>query len=263
MSNQAGLDGRTVLVTGGGAGIGAETARRFTAAGAQVVIFERDAEHVAAISEELPKARVLALDVADAAAVDDAFLDLDRDGLHVDVLVNNVAACSSDSLLTIGPDLIERDLRITLAVPMLMSQRVLRGMVPRRSGVILNVASVNGLGFYGNESYSAAKAGLINFTKSVAVEFGQYGIRCNAVAPGTVATGAWQRRLDRDPDVLATASRWYPLGRVGEPADIANALVFLASDAASWISGVCLPVDGGLTAGNFHMTHDIVVDQPR
>jgi NAD(P)-dependent dehydrogenase (short-subunit alcohol dehydrogenase family) len=251
----------TVLITGGGAGIGAEAARRFAAQGSSVVILEISPEHAASIARDLPSARIFTLDVADPCAVDAVFAQLKDEGVEIDVLVNNVASNSPESLLHIDPKLMERDLMVTLGVPMRMAQRVLPGMIARRHGVILNVSSVNGLTYLGNEAYSAAKAGLISFTRSLAVQYGPSGIRANAVAPGTIATRAWSRRAAVEPGVLDHLGAWYPLGRVGEPADVAEALVFLASPGAAWISGVCLPVDGGLTAGNLKMTQQMLVDQ--
>ena len=102
---------------------------------------------------------------------------------------------------------------------------------------------------FGHPAYSAAKAGMLHFTKLVAVEYGKYGIRSNAVAPGTVRTQAWEARAAANPNVFEEARRWYPLQRVARPEDIAEAVGFLAGPLASAISGVCLPVDCGLTAG--------------
>jgi NAD(P)-dependent dehydrogenase (short-subunit alcohol dehydrogenase family) len=133
-------------------------------------------------------------------------------------------------------------------------------MIERGGGVIVNIASVNGLAFYANEPYSAAKAGLINLTRSMATRYGQHGIRAVAVAPGTIRTPIWQARVDKEPEVFERLVRWYPLGRVGEPEDIAAAAAFLASDDASWISGEVLRVDGGLLAGNAQMARELVAD---
>ena len=133
-------------------------------------------------------------------------------------------------------------------------------MIERRSGVIVNIASVDGLAYVGNEAYSAGKAAMINMTQSIAVRYGHYGIRCNAVAPGSIATPAWQERVDKEPDVLDRLVKWYPLGRVGTPEDVAGAVLFLASDDASWITGTVLRVDGGLLAGNDVMTNELLVE---
>jgi NAD(P)-dependent dehydrogenase (short-subunit alcohol dehydrogenase family) len=131
-------------------------------------------------------------------------------------------------------------------------------MIRRKSGVILNVSSVNALGYFGNEAYSAAKAGILSLTRSLAVRYGPSGIRANAIAPGTLKTPAWEERSSRDPEIFDRVASWYPLGRVGEPEDIANAALFLASDEASWITGVVLPVDGGLLAGTAKFMQEIV-----
>jgi hypothetical protein len=120
-------------------------------------------------------------------------------------------------------------------------------------GSIVNIGSVNGLGALGDPAYSAAKAGMISLTRSLALEYGRFGVRANIVLPGTVRTPLWERRAKKDPKVLARLARWYPLGRIVEPEDVARAVGFLASDAASAITGVALPVDCGLSAGNIVM----------
>ena len=139
-------------------------------------------------------------------------------------------------------------------------------MVPRMQasggGAIVNIASVNGLRYFGNPSYSAAKAGIINLTQSVASEYGPDGIRCNAVCPGSVRTDneTWTIRQQRDPDVFKKLGRWYPLGRVAEPEDIAKAVAFLGSNEAAYINGVALPVDGGLLAGMNVMIDEFILE---
>jgi meso-butanediol dehydrogenase / (S,S)-butanediol dehydrogenase / diacetyl reductase len=135
---------------------------------------------------------------------------------------------------------------------------VLPDMTENRSGVILNISSVNALAYFGNEAYSAAKAGILSLTRSLAVRYGPLGVRVNAIAPGTLKTPAWEQRRQKDPDVFERVARWYPLGRIGDPQDVAGAALFLASDEAAWISGVVLPVDGGLTAGNMKMVQEIL-----
>jgi NAD(P)-dependent dehydrogenase (short-subunit alcohol dehydrogenase family) len=131
-------------------------------------------------------------------------------------------------------------------------------MTKNGSGVILNISSVNALGYYGNEAYSAAKAGILSLTRSLAVRYGPSGVRVNAIAPGTLRTPAWEKRREADPGVFERVARWYPLGRIGEPEDVAGAALFLASDEAAWISGAVLPVDGGLTTGNMEMMKEII-----
>jgi NAD(P)-dependent dehydrogenase (short-subunit alcohol dehydrogenase family) len=135
-------------------------------------------------------------------------------------------------------------------------------MTANRSGVILHISSVNALAYYGNEAYSAAKAGILSLTRSLAVRYGAFGVRVNAIAPGTLRTPAWEQRRQKDHGVFERVAKWYPLGRIGEPEDVAGAALFLASDEAAWISGAVLPVDGGLTAGNVQMMQEIV-KEPR
>ena len=114
----------------------------------------------------------------------------------------------------------------------------------------------------GEEAYSAAKAGMLNLTQNLAIRYGPRGVRVNAICPGTVRTPIWQEMLDNDPQIFERLSKWYPLGRVGEPEDIANAALFLASDEASWITGQILAVDGGLLAGLFGMSRDLTFKAP-
>jgi NAD(P)-dependent dehydrogenase (short-subunit alcohol dehydrogenase family) len=132
-------------------------------------------------------------------------------------------------------------------------------MAERGHGVIVSIASVNGLMSFGNPAYSAAKAGLINLMQSVAVEYGPRGIRANAVSPGSVRTEhpAWAERLARDPKIFERLACWYPVGRVGTPEDIAAAVAFLAADEAAFVNGANLVVDGGLTAGMAPMVKEL------
>ena len=134
-------------------------------------------------------------------------------------------------------------------------------MKARRSGVIVNIGSVNGLSTYGDPAYSAAKAGMISMTKALAMEYGRFGIRANIICPGTVRTPIWEHRVARNPEILTELGKWYPLGRVVDPIDIARAVGFLASDAAAAITGVVLPVDCGLSAGNIVMTREITLEE--
>jgi NAD(P)-dependent dehydrogenase (short-subunit alcohol dehydrogenase family) len=130
-------------------------------------------------------------------------------------------------------------------------------MIARRRGAIVNIASVNGLTGLGEEAYSAAKAGMINLTQNLAIKYGRHGVRANVICPGTVRTPIWRSRLEQQPAIFDELAAWYPLGRVGEPEDVAHAALFLASAEAAWITGAVLAVDGGLTAGSFRMARDL------
>lgn len=257
------FDRHNVIITGSGSGIGAVTASRFAEEGATVVIADIDEDAAEATAGAIPRARARRVDVADRGQVL-AFVErVQRELGHVDVLINNAATCSDAAFEDIPEEEWIRDIDVSLKAAFLLSQAVLPGMRARRRGVILNVASVNGITYLGNEAYSAAKAGLLSLTRSLAVRYGPEGIRVNALVPGTIATPIWNDRLAVDPTILDRSARWYPLGRVGTPNDVASAALFLASHEASWITGVALPVDGGLLAGNAEMAREIVIgDSP-
>jgi len=133
-------------------------------------------------------------------------------------------------------------------------------MQARKQGVIVNIGSVNGFSALGDAAYSAGKAGMVSLTRSLAQEFGRYNIRVNIVCPGTVRTPIWDERSKKNPDVLKQLTRWYPLGRIVEPIEVMRAVAFLASDAASAITGVSLPVDCGLMAGNIVMARELILE---
>lgn len=253
--------GKTVVVTGSGSGIGAQTVRRFADEGAQVVVADLNYAAAEGVASSIEDALAVEVDVRSRESLHQMVQAVEESFGGIDVFISNATTCSETPFLEITPSEIQRDIEVNLLGPFFASQEVIPGMIARGGGVLLNVASVNGLSFFGNEAYSAAKAGLINLTKSIAVQFGENGIRCNAVAPGTVATQQWEARKQLDPLVFEKAAAWYPLGRIGVPDDIAESLMFLASDAASWITGIVLPVEGGVLAGNLQMTRTIMPSQ--
>jgi meso-butanediol dehydrogenase / (S,S)-butanediol dehydrogenase / diacetyl reductase len=260
------FNNRTVLVTGGGSGIGRVMAHRFAAEGAIVVVADQFQQRAELAAGEIEKAggRAIAVkaDVSLSAEVDAMVALAERKGGAVDVLVNNAAICTADDVASMDEAVWDKDVDVCLKGVFLCSRRVLPRMIERRKGVILNISSVNGLAYLGNEAYSAAKAAVINLTQSIAVRYGPQGIRANAIAPGTIRTPIWQERIQKEPNIFERLKRWYPLGRVGEPEDVANAALFLASDEASWITGIVLRVDGGLMAGNGVMTQELLTELP-
>jgi meso-butanediol dehydrogenase / (S,S)-butanediol dehydrogenase / diacetyl reductase len=247
------FEGWAVMLTGAGRGIGQATARRFAAEGAGVLVTDRDgdrAEQAAArIREAGGTAHALPCDVADRAAVEAAVAHaVERFG-RLDVLVNNALSCHPDlPLFEDQPDdEWHRDIDITLNGAFRCARAALPHLAAADGrGAIVNVGSVNGEQDFGNHAYSAAKAGLASLTRTLAGQAAARGVRVNLVAPGTIRTPAWDGREES----LRRAAPVYPLGRVGEPEDIAAAITFLASRDASWITGITLPVDGGILIGN-------------
>ncbi len=251
------LPGSVALVTGSGSGIGRAIAERFAREGARLVIADRNTagadETAARITTAGGEAIAIEVDLIEAEAVTAMTRQAEETFGRIDILVNNAAAAKGDDILTIDPDLWDWNLAVVLKSAYLCARAIVPGMIARRQGAIVNIASVNGLMGLGEEGYSAAKAGMINLTQNMAIKYGQHGVRANVICPGTIRTPIWQRRLEQHPTIFDDLAAWYPLGRVGEPEDIANAALFLASDEAAWITGATLPVDGGLTAGSFRM----------
>ncbi|MEU5320905.1 SDR family NAD(P)-dependent oxidoreductase [Streptomyces sp. NPDC021056] len=250
MTDTTRFEGYGVLITGAARGIGAATARRFAEEGARVLVTDIDvpaAEQTAAtLREQGLVARAFGCDVGDRADVEAAVEHAVGAFGSLDVLVNNAFHCTPDApLFEDEPDdEWTRDLDITLTGAYRCCRAALPHLAASGRGAIVNVGSVNGLTDFGNHAYSAAKAGLGSLTRTLAGHAAPRGVRVNLVAPGTVRTTAWE---GREGD-LARARELYPLGRVGEPEDIAAAILFLASRDASWITGATLPVDGGITA---------------
>lgn len=252
--------GKVVVITGSGSGIGQVMAQHFAAEGARVAVVDWHGDHAAAVASHLEHAIAVQADVSSATEVTAMAATISSRLGPVDVLVNNAAIADGDDLLKIDERTWEHDVDVVLKSVFLCSKAVLPSMIERRGGVIINIASVNALSALGNEAYSAAKAGVINLTQGIAVRYGAHGVRCNAIAPGTIRTPVWKERIERDPGVFERLLKWYPLGRVGEPEDIAKAALFLASNDAAWITGTVLPVDGGLLAGNHRMMRELLTE---
>jgi len=245
------LQGKTALVTGGASGIGAATARRLAAEGARVAIGDLNERGAKDVAGELDGFG-FALDVADAASVNAGVAAVGEALGEIDVLVNNAGTDRFAFFVNSDEQLWDLVLGVNLRGVLAVTHAVLPGMQQRRSGSIVNVASEAGrVGSQGSAVYSAAKAGVIGFTKAIAREAARYRVRCNAVAPGPIETpllnaapamlGEIGERLKQGM-VDATA-----LGRCGEPEEVAAAIVFLAGDEASYVTGQTLNVSGGLS----------------
>jgi NAD(P)-dependent dehydrogenase (short-subunit alcohol dehydrogenase family) len=253
---------RVVLVTGACGGIGSVLCKRFVEQGDTVLALDIDAAALHALTAQLGAARVtpIAVDLGDAAAVQQAVAAAVATRGPVDVLVANAGAAFSTTLGTTDATSWQRDIHLNLNGTYHTVEAVRASMIERQRGALVLIGSVNGLAALGHPAYSAAKAGLISYTKALAIELGRYGIRANIVCPGTVKTQAWQARVDKNPQVFEDLKKWYPLRDFATPDDIADAVLFLASPMARVITGVTLPVDGGLMAGNRLMAEELTLE---
>ena len=245
------LKGKIALITGAGRGIGRDMALRFSREGAQVVIGELDDAAGARVAREIEvedgRAIALKLDVTNPALVDAAITEtVERFG-RLDVLVNNAGIGSCVSVLEMTLEEWERNLRVNLTGTFLCAQAAARVMVRQGAGRIVNIASISGQrGGVGRAAYGAAKAGVIQLTRVMAVELAARGVGVNAIAPGPVDTD--QSRGTHTPATRRAYLDRIPLKRYGEGAEIAAAAVFLASDESSFVAGHILNVDGGFGA---------------
>jgi NAD(P)-dependent dehydrogenase (short-subunit alcohol dehydrogenase family) len=255
--------GKTVAITGAAGGIGKALGRLFGSEGAKIAAIDRDAsvrDFAAEMAKDGYSVEAEVADVGDPRAVSEALYRLTAKQGPMDVLVNNAGVSSHPTLARTDPEGWRADVNANLNGAYNCAHAVLPGMQARRAGVIVNIGSVNGLAALGDPAYSAAKAGMISMTRALALEYGRFGVRVNIVLPGTVRTPIWTERTRKDPKVLARLERWYPLGRIVEPIDVARAVAFLASDHAAAITGAMLPVDCGLTAGNIVMARELTLE---
>jgi 2-hydroxycyclohexanecarboxyl-CoA dehydrogenase len=241
---------RTALVTGGASGIGAATCRRLAAEGARVAVTDIDVDGAGRVADEID-GRAYELDVRSDDSIGAAVAAAERDLGPIDVLVNNAGYDEWRWFTDTDPALWDRVLAVNLRGVIAVTHKLLPGMQQRRRGRIVNTASEAGrVGSSGSAAYSAAKAGVIGFTKTIAVESGRFGITCNAVAPGPIDTpllmAAPERLGDLGKRIVETMVGSTTLRRIGRPDEVAAAIAFLASDDASYITGQALGVSGGL-----------------
>jgi len=241
------LEGRTALVTGASRGIGAATARALDRAGARVALVARDESALSAVAGDLTHDPiVLPADLADVevpAALARAALEALG---AVDVLVNNAAIAARLSTVDLNADLIDSMHAVNVRAPLLLIAALLPSMIERRSGSIISLSSVSGVvGTPRRAAYASTKGAIDAATRSLAMELGPQGIRVNSVAPGVVDTALWARNK-AIPGVVEQIEAQTPLRRWAQPDDIADAIVFLASDAARFVTGETLCVDGGM-----------------
>src|SRR6187200_1241805 len=239
---------RVAFVTGASRGIGAAIARRLASEGATVIAAARTADALERVVEEIRgaggAASAAALDLSDSASIEAAAKSAIAAHGEVHVLVNNAGVTEDNLILRMSRDAWDKVLATNLTGVFLLTQAIVKSMVRKRYGRIVNVTSVVGLmGNAGQANYAASKAGLIGLTKSVARELASRNVTCNAVAPGFIATAMTDKMTD---DAKAKLSGEIPLERLGTPEDVAAAVAYLASEEASYVTGTVLNVSGGL-----------------
>lgn len=238
------LENKVAVITGGAAGIGLAAAKAFANEGVKVIVWDM-IPHLPE-SESAFSPDYMVVDVSDFGQVKSAMDAVIKAHGKIDILINNAGITRDKSLLKMDPETWQKVIDVNLTGVFNCGKCAAEYMVAAGSGVIINTSSVVGLyGNFGQTNYVATKAGVIGMTKTWARELGRKGIRVNAVAPGFIATEMVQKMPD---EVLDGMKSKTPVGRLGSPEDIANAYVFLASDAASFITGTTLSVDGGLVA---------------
>ncbi|MBA4072567.1 MAG: beta-ketoacyl-ACP reductase [Gemmatimonas sp.] len=238
------LTGKTALVTGSTRGIGRAIAEELVACGARVAVVGRDLATAERVAEELGEARGFACDVSDPASVTMLVQTVEDAFGTLDILVNNAGITKDNLMARMKDEDWDAVLATNLRSAFVATRAAQRGMMKRRWGRIINITSVVGLvGNKGQANYAASKAGLIGFTKAAAKELSSRNILVNAVAPGYIRT---DMTAQLNEDARTALSSQIPLGRLGEPKDIAGAVAFLASDLAAYITGQVLVVDGGM-----------------
>jgi len=225
VGSKAEFEGKTIVVTGAGGGLGSAIVELMAGRGARIVGCDQSMEALA----------------SPHIASRHAFNLLDR--------------ASIDALTA---DRIEQELDLNLTGVMTFADPLIKAMAGRGSGSVVFISSVNAISHFGNPAYAAAKAGINAYAKSIAVELGRAGLRANVVCPGSIRTAAWDHRLAKDPEILGRLKRLYPLGRIVNASEVAEAVAFLASERASGITGAVVPVDAGLTAGYLPFIDDIL-----
>ncbi|RSL31622.1 SDR family oxidoreductase [Salibacterium salarium] len=248
-----GLKDKKVLITGGSKGIGKGIAKSFIEEGASVLIVARSQEGLAAAEKELAQVHTLQADLTNETERERVYAQALETFGGIDVLINNVGASNGGKIEETSMQQFEEAMALNYFSAVHFSKLVLPGMKTKGEGSIVNISSIFGRESGGKATYNNAKAAMISFTKALADEAIQDGIRVNSVAPGAILhpDGNWQKRLDENPDKINQfVQEQIPAGRFGTVEEIADVVTFMASDKASWISGASLNVDGGQSKMN-------------
>ena len=245
------LQDKIAIITGAASGIGAATAIRFVEEGAKVLLVDTNGDGLANVSKQISndnQVRSIVADVQDETAVEACVRTAVDTWGRVDIVINNAGVGSNISLFDFTKQEFDRILGVNLRGPLLFCKHAIPAMT--NGGAIVNVASISSTsGIPGQALYAPSKGGILQMTRQLAIEYATQNIRVNAVAPGTIETPMLE---GRDPERMKKVLEWllekHPVGRFGKPEEVANAILFLASDEASFITGANLAVDGGYTA---------------
>ncbi|HEX6848211.1 MAG TPA: SDR family oxidoreductase [Chitinophagaceae bacterium] len=242
---------RVAIVTGGGSGLGLAIAEKFTRAGIETIIVGRDQEKLKKAKEQLGDlCHAIACDVSDLSAVPGFVRDVLKKFGQIDILVNNAGINMKKEITDVTDEDFQKVITTNLTAVFVMSREVIKHMQEKKSGCIINISSMAAqYGLPKVIAYSASKTAIDGITRAMAVELGPKGIRVNAIAPGFIYSAMTAKALDSDPERKAKVFNRTPMGHMGQPEDIGAAALYLASDAAKYVTGIVLPVDGGNSIG--------------
>src|SRR6185503_11307526 len=242
---------KVAIVTGGGSGLGFAIAEKFTQAGIETIIAGRDKQKLDAAKEKLGNlCHAMTCDVSDLSSIPGFVSDVLKQFGQIDILVNNAGINMKKLIEEVTDEDFQKVITTNLTAVFVMSREVIKPMLERKSGCIINISSMAAL--YGLPkviAYSTSKTAIDGMTRAMAVELGPKGIRVNAIAPGFIYSDMTAKALDNDPERKTKVFNRTPMGIMGQATDIGDAALFLASDAAKYITGVVLPVDGGNSIG--------------
>ena len=242
---------RVAIVTGGGSGLGLAIAEKFTQAGIETIIVGRDQEKLKKAKEQLGNlCHAIVCDVSDLSSVPGFVNDVLKKFGQIDILVNNAGINMKKEITDVTDEDFQKVITTNLTAVFVMSREVIKHMQEKKSGCIINISSMAAqYGLPKVIAYSASKTAIDGITRAMAVELGPKGIRVNAIAPGFIYSAMTAKALDSDPERKAKVFNRTPMGHMGQPEDIGAAALYLASDAAKYVTGVVLPIDGGNSIG--------------
>ena len=243
--------GKIAIVTGGGSGLGLAIAKKFTEAGIETIIAGRDKEKLNAAKSQLGElCHVIACDVSDLSSIPGFVSQVFKKFGQIDILVNNAGINMKKEFVEVTDEDFQKVITTNLTAVFVMSREVVKHMLERKTGCIINISSMAAqYGLPKVIAYSASKTAIDGMTRAMAVELSPKGIRVNAIAPGFIYSDMTAKALDSDPERKAKVFSRTPMGIMGQPSDIGDAALFLASEGAKYITGVVLPVDGGNSIG--------------